>query len=79
MINSGGNNDSAGGSNDSRKLSVRLIEDEFEQDRRNSKHKGNISPHEFKQRGDGTLTPLLVMRKTKRLSIHPLDIDNFVP
>ena len=63
---------------DSRKLSIQMIEDEFTQDRRNSKlRKLNVDFAQFVERKDGTLTPMLIVPKTKRLSLRPVDVDNF--
>lgn len=56
-----------------------MIEDEFTQDRRNSKinKKMNGELGQFLERKDGTLTPMLIIPKTKRLSLRPVDVDNF--
>lgn len=64
--------DSSKCSIDSRKLSIQLIDEEFKQDRRNSKHNSYFRSQikYFMKAQEGKLTPLITTPKEKRLTVN---------
>lgn len=64
--------DSSKGSIDSRKLSIQMINEEFKQDRRNSRHHKYFRSQikQFMKAQEGKLTPLITVPKEKRLTVN---------